>query len=96
MREAVTMEPVTMENVLEKENLNTAWRQVRSNDGAAGVDGLDIRASEGHIREHWEQIEAALLAGHYQPEAVRAVEIPKANGGVRMLGVPCAGWVTIV
>ena len=88
MREAVAMEPVTMESVLEKENLNTAWSQVKANDGAAGVDGLDVRVSEGHIRERWEQIEAALLAGHYQPEAVRAVEIPKANGGVRTLGVP--------
>jgi hypothetical protein len=48
MREAVVMEPVTMESVLEQENLNTAWRQVKANDGAAGVDGLDVRVSEGH------------------------------------------------
>jgi RNA-directed DNA polymerase len=88
MRETVTMKPVTLEGVLAKENLNAAWSQVKANDGAAGVDGLDIERSQAHIREHWTQIEAALLAGQYQPEAVRAVEIPKANGGVRTLGVP--------
>jgi group II intron reverse transcriptase/maturase len=88
MREAVTLEPVTLEGVLAKENLNAAWSQVKANGGAAGVDGLDIQRSQAHIREHWKQIEAALLAGRYQPEAVRAVEIPKANGGVRTLGVP--------
>ncbi len=88
MRETVTMEPVTLESVLAKENLNAAWAQVKANGGAAGVDGLDIEHSAEYLREHWEPIKAALLAGRYQPEAVRAVEIPKANGGVRTLGVP--------
>ena len=88
MRETVTMEPVTLESVLAKENLKAAWSQVKANDGAAGVDGLDVEHSSAHIREHWEQIEAALLSGRYQPEAVRAVEIPKASGGVRTLGIP--------
>ena len=88
MRETVTMEPVTLEGVLAKENLNAAWLQVRANAGAAGVDGLSVESSRVYITEHWRQIEAALLAGQYQPEAVRAVEIPKANGGVRTLGIP--------
>lgn len=88
MRETVKTEPVTLESVLAKENLNAAWSQVKANDGAAGVDGLDVERSQAHIREHWTRIEAALLAGRYQPEAVRAVEIPKANGGVRTLGIP--------
>jgi RNA-directed DNA polymerase len=88
MRETVTMEPVTLESVLAKENLNAAWSQVKANDGAAGVDGRDVRRSGEHLREQWESIKAALLAGRYQPEAVRAVEIPKASGGSRTLGIP--------
>lgn len=88
MRKTVNQEPVTLESVLGKENLNAAWSQVKANDGAAGVDGLDVERSQAHIREHWTRMEAALLAGRYQPEAVRAVEIPKASGGVRTLGIP--------
>jgi group II intron reverse transcriptase/maturase len=88
MRETVNTEPVTLEGVLAKENLNAAWLQVKANAGAAGVDGLSVESSRVYITEHWQQIEAALLAGRYQPEAVRAVEIPKANGGVRTLGIP--------
>ncbi len=88
MRETVNTEPVTLESVLAKENLNAAWSQVRANDGAAGVDGWDVERSLERIREGWTKIEAALLAGHYQPAAVRAVTIPKANGGERTLGIP--------
>lgn len=88
MRETVNTEPVTLEGVLAKENLNAAWLQVKANAGAAGVDGLSVESSRVYITEHWQPIEAALLAGRYQPEAVRAVEIPKANGGVRTLGIP--------
>jgi RNA-directed DNA polymerase len=88
MRETEDKEPVTLESVLAKENLNAAWQQVKANAGAAGVDGLDVAQSQEQIRAHWTQIEAALLAGRYQPEAVRAVTIPKANGGERTLGIP--------
>jgi len=88
MRETVNLGSATLESVLAKENLNAAWSQVKANDGAAGVDGLNVERSRVHITEHWKQIEAALLAGQYQPEAVRAVEIPKPNGGVRTLGIP--------
>lgn len=77
-----------LESVLAKENLNAAWLQVKANAGAAGVDGLSVERSRVYITEHWQPIETALLAGRYQPEAVRAVEIPKASGGVRTLGIP--------
>jgi RNA-directed DNA polymerase len=79
---------VTLEAVLEKENLRRAWKAVEANDGAPGVDGMDIERSKAYLREHWEKIEAKLLAGRYQPGAVKAVEIPKASGGTRMLGIP--------
>jgi RNA-directed DNA polymerase len=88
MRETVNTEPVTLEGVLAKENLNAAWSQVKANDGAAGVDGLNVEHSRAHVVAHWPQIEAALLAGRYQPAAVRAVTIPKPNGGERTLGIP--------
>jgi len=81
-------EPVTLEAVLAKENLRVAWLAVKANDGAPGVDGMDIGHSAEHIREHWEKIEAKLLTGEYCPGAVRAVEIPKAGGGMRRLGIP--------
>ncbi len=88
MRETVTMEPVTLESVLAKENLEAAWSQVKANDGAAGVDGMEVGIAQACLRASWGRIEAALLAGHYQPEAVRAVTIPKASGGERTLGIP--------
>jgi RNA-directed DNA polymerase len=79
---------VTMERVVGKENLRAAYLAVKANDGAPGVDGMSVEAMAAHIRAHWENIEAKLLAGKYRPAAVRAVEIPKASGGVRMLGIP--------
>jgi hypothetical protein len=88
MREAVNKEPVTLESVLAKENLNAAWSQVKANDGAAGVDGRDIEDSRAHILKHWTGIEAALRSGRYKPEAVLAVEMPKPSGGLRTIGIP--------
>ena len=82
------MEEVTLETVLSKENLRACWLKVKANNGAPGVDGLDVLGTEAHLREHWNGIEARLLAGEYKPAAVRAVEIPKSNGGKRLLGVP--------
>jgi RNA-directed DNA polymerase len=88
MRETVNTEPVTLESVLARENLKAAWSQVKANDGAAGVDGMDVQRSLTRIRQDWLRIETALLAGHYQPAAVRAVTIPKPQGGERTLGIP--------
>jgi RNA-directed DNA polymerase len=78
----------TLSAVLEKENLNEAWKVVRANNGAPGPDGRKIEQTMTHIREHWESIEGKLRAGEYKPGAVLAVTIPKANGGERTLGVP--------
>lgn len=88
MRNGENTETVTLEAVLSRENLTAAWLAVKANQGAAGVDGLDVGQSLTHLREHWETINGKLLCGEYQPAAVRAVEIPKANGGVRTLGIP--------
>jgi group II intron reverse transcriptase/maturase len=78
----------TLEAVLAVENLRAAWLAVKANDGAPGVDKMDMEQSARHLREHWESIRAKLLKGEYEPGAVRAVSIPKANGGERQLGIP--------
>jgi len=77
-----------IEQMIARENLNLAWRKVRANKGAPGVDGLDIEATQAQLRTDWPRIEAQLLAGTYRPAPVRRVEIPKASGGTRKLGVP--------
>jgi RNA-directed DNA polymerase len=88
MHDEENTQTATLEAVLSKENLRAAWRAVKANQGAAGVDGMGIAQSAGHLKEHWGTIEAKLRAGNYQPAAVRAVDIPKPNGGTRTLGIP--------
>jgi RNA-directed DNA polymerase len=78
-----------MEEVCERENLVRAWKRVRSNQGSPGVDGLTIDDAKDYLREHWPSIRSQLFEGTYQPQPVKRVEIPKADGGVRKLGVPC-------
>jgi group II intron reverse transcriptase/maturase len=80
--------PVTLEDVLAAENLNEAWAQVKTNAGAAGVDGRTVAQTAGLIGTHKEEILQQIRAGRYRPEAVKAVDIPKANGGTRRLGIP--------
>jgi RNA-directed DNA polymerase len=78
-----------MEEVCDRENLVRAWQRVRGNKGAPGVDGMTIDDAKSFLREHWPAIRSQLLSGTYRPQPVRRVEIPKPDGGVRMLGVPC-------
>src|SRR5262250_544388 len=78
-----------MEEVCNRENLVRAWKRVRRNKGSPGVDGMTIDDARDYLREHWPGIRPQLLAGTYQPQPVRRVEIPKPDGGVRKLGVPC-------
>ena len=77
-----------LEQILDEENLQGAWKQVRANDGAAGVDGTAIDDFPAFIGEHWQRIKQALLDGTYQPSPVKRVEIPKRTGGTRPLGIP--------
>jgi RNA-directed DNA polymerase len=77
-----------MEEVVERENLNRAYRRVKANKGAPGVDGMTIGQLGEWIKQHKQELIAALLDGRYQPQAVRGVEIPKPGGGVRQLGIP--------
>jgi len=77
-----------MERVVEPDNATAAWRAVKRNGGAPGIDGMTTRQLRDHVRKHWESIRAKLLAGAYVPSPVRRVEIPKPQGGLRLLGIP--------
>src|SRR3972149_4997781 len=77
-----------MEEVTDRDNLNRAYRQVKANRGAPGVDGMTIAAAADWIVEHKEELIASLLDGSYRPQPVRGVEIPKPGGGMRQLGIP--------
>ena len=78
----------SMEAVLERENLKQALAQVRRNKGAAGIDGMTVDDLPTYLKEHWPAIRVQLLDGTYKPQPVRRVEIPKASGGLRPLGIP--------
>jgi RNA-directed DNA polymerase len=78
----------SMEAVVERENLKKALAQVRRNKGAAGIDGMSVDELPAHLKEHWPTIRVRLLDGSYKPQPVRRVEIPKASGGTRALGIP--------
>lgn len=77
-----------MDAVVERSNLWQAYERVMRNKGAAGVDGLTVSEFKAWLQQHWPSIKTALLAGNYIPAAIRKVEIPKPNGGVRTLGIP--------
>jgi RNA-directed DNA polymerase len=77
-----------MEAVVERGNLWLAYQRVVENKGAAGVDALTVPEFKAHLQQHWLAIKERLLTGRYQPQAVRRVDIPKPQGGVRTLGIP--------
>src|SRR5438128_8138661 len=80
-----------LEAVVERENRWLALKQVERNRGAAGVDNLTVEQLRAYLREHWLRIKEELLAGDYQPQPVRKVEIPKPGGkGKRRLRIPTA------
>lgn len=78
-----------MEQVVERDNLNRAYKRVKSNKGAPGVDGMTVDELGAWAQEHKQELIASLLDGSYEPQPVRGVEIPKPGGkGVRQLGIP--------
>jgi RNA-directed DNA polymerase len=77
-----------MERVVERENMRRAWKRVKANRGAAGIDGMTLEAAETWMRMHWPTVRESLLAGTYQPLPLRRKVIPKRSGGERLLGIP--------
>jgi RNA-directed DNA polymerase len=82
------MAGVCMDAIVDRDNLRKALAQVRRNKGAPGIDGMSVEALALHLKDHWPALRAQLLEGSYQPSPVRRVEIPKAAGGMRPLGIP--------
>ncbi len=82
------LDPVTMEYVVKGDNVLSAWKQVRANKGAPGIDGITIEEFLTYAHENWKGIKAALMDGTYKPTPVKRVEIPKDSGGTRPLGIP--------
>ena len=77
-----------LERILDRNNLNQAYLKVKRNGGSAGVDGMTVEEMLPYLREHREELLESLRSERYKPKAVRRVEIPKPDGGKRMLGVP--------
>jgi len=78
----------TLEKILSRDNLLDAWKHVKANRGAAGIDGMEIEGFPDFLRQHWETIRRKLIGGSYAPSPVRRVEIPKPDGTKRPLGIP--------
>jgi len=77
-----------LEQLLTRRNLNEAYKQVKRKGGAAGVDGMTVDEVASYLKEHGDEIKERITKGKYKPSPVRRVEIPKPDGGVRLLGVP--------
>lgn len=91
MREGNPTVPNTelCERMLSPDNIGVAVQNVRRNNGGAGIDGVDVKDIDRYTTGDWARFREQILARKYKPQPVKRVEIPKDNGGVRLLGVPC-------
>ena len=78
-----------LERILSTDNVRLAWKRVKTNKGAPGVDGVTIEEFPELFRGKWKDICESILAGTYHPSPAKRVEIPKNTGGTRLLGIPC-------
>jgi RNA-directed DNA polymerase len=82
------LDPISVQYVVKRDNILKAWKQVRANKGAAGIDSISIEEFPVYAHENWKGIRKSLLEGEYKPSPVKRVEIPKDSGGTRNLGIP--------
>ena len=87
-KERDSAEPDILGKILNKDNLNRAYKRVKANKGAPGVDGMTIEEAFQWLKEHNHELTERIRKGHYTPSPLRRVEIPKPDGGVRKLGIP--------
>ena len=87
-KERDSAQPELLERILNKDNLNRAYKRVKANKGVPGVDGMTIEEALPYLKEHGAELVERVKRGKYSPEPVRRVEIPKPDGGVRKLGIP--------
>jgi group II intron reverse transcriptase/maturase len=77
-----------LEQILSRDNMNNAYKRVKANKGSHGVDGMTVDELLHYLKEHGQELRQSLLKGGYIPQPVRRVEIPKPDGGKRLLGIP--------
>lgn len=87
-KERDSAEPDILGKILDKDNLNRAYKRVKANKGAPGVDGMTIEAVLPWLKENHKELTERIRKGKYTPSPVRRVEIPKPDGGIRKLGIP--------
>ena len=87
-KERDSAEPDLLGGILERDNLNRAYKRVKANKGAPGVDGMTVEEALPWLKEHKVELLERIRKGHYTPSPVRRVEIPKPDGGIRKLGIP--------
>ena len=87
-KERDSAEPDILGKILNKDNLNRAYKRVKANKGAPGVDGMTVEEAFEWLKEHNHELIERIRKGHYTPSPVRRVEIPKPDGGIRKLGIP--------
>ena len=87
-KERDSAEPDILSKILNKDNLNRAYKRVKANKGAPGVDGMTIEAALSWLKEHNHELTERIRRGKYTPSPVRRVEVPKPDGGIRKLGIP--------
>jgi RNA-directed DNA polymerase len=80
--------PDLLDAVLASDNLARAWKRVKANKGAPGIDGMTIEDFPAYAREHWTAVREQIIQGRYVPQPVRRVELRKHDGGIRKLGIP--------
>ena len=80
--------PELLEKILDRDNLNRAYKRVKANKGAPGVDGMTVEAALPWLKEHGKELTESIRQGKYKPDPVRRKEIPKPDGGIRKLGIP--------
>ncbi len=87
-KERDSAQPKLLEAILHKDNFNRAYKRVKANKGAAGIDGMTVEEALPYLREHQQELTERICRGKYTPSPVRRVEIPKPDGGMRKLGIP--------
>ena len=87
-KERDSAQPKRLEAILHKDNFNRAYKRVKANKGAPGIDGMTIEEALPYLQEHQQELTNRIYRGKYTPSPVRRVEIPKPDGGVRKLGIP--------
>ena len=87
-KERGSAQPKLLEAILHKDNFNRAYKRVKANKGAPGIDGMTIEEALPYLQEHQQELTNRIYRGKYTPSPVRRVEIPKLDGGVRKLGIP--------